>query len=216
MKLMMRTAVLVGLAMGLSQVSWAQVTYQSSSFESIARAWTDAGDEYAYEISAADEAGPDGTYTFSETGSAPGYSSSASVGVEHDSALRANGFQLTGSASGYVADDVGYAACSANSEAIASVAFTLTRTTRVTFTGALSLAGSSLPDNYSNLFELRRTDGRLLKSVTGTGAISYSARLTAGTYTVYVGSYVLREIDFSGGDVYENSTASFDVSMTAR
>jgi hypothetical protein len=206
---------LVALTTVASQ-AYCQLSYQNTSFESLAIAETDAGPEYSYIINRADEVEADGTYTYSESGSAPGYSSSASVTVEHASELRPSGFHLTGKARGYVADDYGYAACSANSESLVYFTFTLNRARRVSVAGVFALTGSSPPESYSNYFEIRRSNGTLVKSSSDVGSFSYNGRLTAGTYSVYVSSQVLREINFSGGDVYENSTASFDVELTTR
>jgi len=204
------------LSATMASQAYCQISYESTSFESLATAETDAGPEYSYVINRGDEVGPDGTYTFNETGSAPGYGSSASVTVEHNSELRSTGFHLTGAASGNVADDYGYAACSANSESIVSITFTLTQARRISLAGTLALTGSSPPDDYSNYIELRRPNGTLVTSSSGVGPFSYRGRLAAGTYSFYASSQVLRAIDFSGGDVYENSTASFDVELTAR
>lgn len=191
-----------------------QITYQNTAFESLARAATDAGTEYDYIINRGDEVGADGTYTFRETGDAPGYSSGASVTVEHDSELRTNGFHLTGKARSYVYDDYGYAQASANSEAAVSFTFTLNRRQRISLSGLFSLTGVS-PSDYSSYFELRRSNGTLLKSSSGVGPFSFNQRLAAGTYTVYVNSYVLNELS-GGGDAYDSSTATFDVNLTAR
>jgi hypothetical protein len=204
------------LSATVASQAFCQLSYQSTNFESLAIAETDAGPEYSYVINRGDEVGPNGTYTYSESGTAPGYYSSASVTVEHASELTPSGFHLTGKARGYVADDYGYAACSANSESLVSLTFTLNRARRISIAGLFALTGSSAPEAYSNYFELRRSNGTLVNSGSGVGPFSYNGRLTAGTYTVYVSSQVLRAIDFSGGDVYEDSTASFDVQLTAR
>jgi hypothetical protein len=192
-----------------------QISYNSTSFESLATAETDAGPEYSYIINRGDEVGADGTYNYSETGEAPGYYSSASVTVEHASALRANGFDLTGNARGYVSDDYGYAQASANAESIAYITFTLDRPRRISLSGMFSLTGSSQPEGYSNYFEIRRANGKLVKSSSGVGPFSYLGRLPAGTYSLYVSSSVYRALS-GGGDAYENSTASFNVAVTAR
>lgn len=211
-------SVLLGLIFSvmLASQAWSQISYRSTSFESLATAETDAGPEYSYVINRGDEVGPNGLYNYSESGTAPGYSSSASVLVEHASQLGASGFTLTGKARGYVADDYGYAWCSANSEALVSLTFTLRRQQRVSIVGSLALTGSSQPEGFSNYFELRRANGSLVTSSSGVGPIAYKGRLAAGTYTVYVSSSVFRELNFSGGDAYENSTASFDVTLSAR
>ena len=214
--LVVSTLLSLVLAVNISSQSCAQISYQGTSFESIAVAETDAGEEYSYIINNAEPVGSDGIYMFDETGSAPGYYSSASVGVTHDSTLTSTGLHLIGKAYGYVSDDVGYAACSASSEALGYVTFRLRSARRVTISGVLSLSGTSQPQSFSNLFELRRSNGTLVTSSSGTGPIAYTGRLTAGTYTVYVGSQVLRQINGSGGDVYEGSTASYDVTLTSR
>ncbi len=204
------------LAGNIPNQSYGQLSYQGTSFESIALAETDAGQEYSYIINNAEPVGSNGTYLFDELGTAPGYYSSARVGVTHDSTLTSTGFHLTGKAYGYVSDDVGYAACSANSEATGYVTFRLRSARRVTISGVLGLTSTSQPQSFSNTFELRRSNGTLVTSSSGTGPISYTGRLTAGDYTVYVGSQVLHQINGSGGDVYEGSTASYDVTMTSR
>lgn len=193
----------------------AGISYQYGNFDSVATAWTDAGDEYAYHISNSDSFSGPTTYVFSEYGSAPGYSSSATVGVEHNSTLTANSFHLTGKAYGYVADDYGYASCSANSEALTELGFTLDAGSRVTITGSLGLGGTSAPTVYSNYFEIRNAAGQIVYSASGVAAINYSGRLPAGSYTLYVSASVLKEIDFSGGDVYESSFASYDINFAA-
>ncbi len=81
---------------------------------------------------------------------------------------------------------------------------------------SLGPTGTSQPQSSSTTFELHRSNGTLVTSSSGTGRISYKGRLTAGTYTVYVGSQVLRQINGSRGDVYEGSIASYDVTLTAR
>ncbi len=206
---------LLVLSLSLVSQAFCQISYQNTNFESLAKAETDVGPEYAYIINRGDEVAADGTYIFSESGEAPGYYSSASVAVEHASELRSDGFHLTAKARGYVSDDYGYAQAWANSEAITSFTFTLNRRQRISLSGLFSLTGSSLPEDYSSYFELRRSNGTLLKSSSGVGTFSFDQRLAAGTYTVYVSSYVLRELS-GGGDAYEGSTASFDVTMTAR
>lgn len=193
----------------------AGISYNYADFNSYGTAWTDAGDEYAYSIANSDSLAGPGTYTFNEYGSAPGYSSSATVGVEHNSTLTANGFHLTGKAYGYVSDDYGYAACSANSESLVEMSFTLDTASRVTITGALGLGGTGSPSEFSNYFEIRNSAGQLITSTSGVGAINYKGRLRPGTYTLYVSASVLKEINFSGGDVYESSFTTFDVTLNA-
>lgn len=207
---------LAASVIGLTQQSQAQITYPYSSFESLAYAWTDAGDEFAYSINNADELTSAGTYTFNEYGSAPGYYSSASVGVEHNSTLSASGFHLTGKSTSYVADDYGYAACSANSEAIAAVTLRIRKAQRVTITGTLGLTGTSQPTSSSHYFEIRNAAGNVVYSKSNVGIVSYNGRLPAGTYTVYVSASVYREISSSGGDVYESSSGTYDVQLNVR
>lgn len=205
------------LAAGLfaAPVCLADISYNQTSFESLAHAWTDAGDDYAYSISAADEADASGLYSFSEFGQAPGYSSSSSVGVEHDSVLTSTSMHLTGRAYTYVSDDYGYAACTADSEATTFISFTIDRRSRVTVSGTLGLTGSSAPQSFSNQFQLRNSRGQLVSSASGISTVNFDQRLPAGTYTLYVSASVSRSIDFSGGDLYENSNATFDVTLNA-
>lgn len=198
----------------LAAPAFSQISYNSNSFESIGYAWTDAGDEYAYSISAADEADPTtGLYTFSDYGQAPGYSSSASVGVTHNARLTNRGFHIMGSASAGVTDDYGYAVCTSNSEAGVYLDFNVTRAGRVSFSGTLSVAGSTT-SGYSNDFEVRDASGNVVATFSGTDTISFSRRLPRGRYTVVAFSQASLALSSSGGDAYENYTASFDVTMT--
>jgi hypothetical protein len=193
----------------------AGITYSYANFDSIGTAWTDAGDEYAYHISNSDSfAGPT-TYAFREYGSAPGYSSGATVGVEHASTLTSSGFQLTGKAFAYVSDDVGYAWCYATGEALVEMSFTLDVASRVTIWGSLALGGNSSPTAYSNSFEIRNAKGEVVTSASGTQAINFSGRLRAGTYTLYVSTSVFKEINFSGGDVYDQVFSTYNVNLSA-
>lgn len=195
--------------------SLAGITYSYANFDSIGTAWTDAGDEYAYHISNSDSFSGPTTYAFREYGSAPGYSSGATVGVEHSSTLTSSGFQLTGKAFAYVSDDVGYAWCYATGEALTEMSFTLDVASRVTISGALALGGNSGATAFSNYFEIRDSKGQILTAASGTQAIAFSARLRAGTYTLYVSTSVFKEINFSGGDVYDNVFSTYNVNFSA-
>ncbi|MFN7020801.1 MAG: hypothetical protein ACK4WH_05670 [Phycisphaerales bacterium] len=203
------------VAAAAATASHAGVTYPWANFDSIGTAWTDAGDEYAYHISNSDSFSGPTVYTFSEYGTAPGYSSSATVGVEHNSTLTGTGFTLTGKAYGYVSDDYGYAACYATGEALTELSFTLDTNSRVTISGSLGIGGTIAPTAYSNYFEIRNSAGSVVTSASGVASINYSGRLRAGTYTLYVSSSVLNEINFSGGDVYESAFATYSVNFKA-
>ncbi|HMO13347.1 MAG TPA: hypothetical protein PKD64_06305 [Pirellulaceae bacterium] len=198
------------------QTGNAQITYLDNFFVSQGVAQTDAGNEYDYYIDEADVAGPTGVYQFIEYGSAPGYGSRATIGVEHDSKLTSGDISLAGKTYSYVADDYGYAWCFAESYASSTVRFQLSSRRRVELTGNLTLVGSSPPDWYYNSVELRTASGQLIYQKTGVGPVNFSNRLVAGTYQITVVSTVAREIDFSGGDVYENSNAGFNVLLRAR
>lgn len=193
----------------------AQLAFNQASFSSYALAETDAGSEYSYEIDESASVSPPDSYTFTEYGQAPGYSSSATVGVEHDSTLTNKSINLFGKAYTYVADDYGYAACSADSEVSSFIRFTVTRRTRINLSGSLDLGGTSSPDWSYSSFELRQENGPTIASSNG-GAFSFSGPLKPGTYVIAVTQRVLRQIDFSGGDVYENSFGVYNVSMTTK
>jgi len=205
----------VALAVASASPALAGITYTYTNFDSIGTAWTDAGDEYAYHISNSDSFSGPTTYTFREYGSAPGYSSGATVGVEHASTLTGGGFQLSGKAFAYVSDDVGYAWCYATGEALTEMSFTLDVASRVTISGALALGGNSSPTAYSNVFEIRDSKGQIVTSASGTQAIAFSGRLRAGTYTLYVSTSVFKEINFSGGDVYDNVFTTYSINLSA-
>lgn len=216
--LIARTSVLSALATlaATAASALAGVSYSYANFDSIATAWTDAGDEYAYHISNSDSFGGPVSYVFDEYGSAPGYNSSATVGVEHNSTLTSSGFSLSGKAYGYVSDDYGYAACSAWSEALVELSFTLDERSRVTITGSLGLGGTGAPSAFSNYFEIRNAAGQIVTSASGVSDINFAGRLNAGTYTLYVSASVAKEIDFSGGDVYESAFTTFSVNLATK
>ncbi len=193
----------------------AQFAYNQASFSSYALAETDAGSEYAYEIDESENISAPDTYSFTEYGQAPGYSSSATVGVEHDSTLTNKAISLYGKAYTYVADDYGYAVCSADSEVSSYIRFTVTKRTRVNLTGSLAIGGTSSPDWSYSSFELRKENGPMIASSNG-GTFSFVGPLKPGTYVIVVTQRVLRQIDFSGGDVYENSFGTYNISMTTK
>lgn len=206
----------LALAAAASLPALADVNYTYASFESLGYAWTDAGDEYAYTINTADELLGVGDYTFEESGGAPGYSSSAAVGVAHDSTLTSTGFHLTGQARSYVSDDVGYAACSAWSESTVFITFTLTERSRVTLTGHLGLSSyGGAPSSLSNQVQLRNNANQLIASFSGVAQIDQSLVLPAGNYSFYASTSVADEIDFSGGDVYDTNLSTFDITLAA-
>lgn len=213
----MRTLMTSLAALAVSATSaLAGLTYSYANFDSVGTAWTDAGDEYAYHISNSDSFSGVTSYTFNEYGSAPGYNSGATVGVEHASILTAGGFTLSGKAYTYVSDDYGYATCWSNGEALVEMSFTLDRQSLVTITGALGLGGTGSATALSNYFEIRNAAGKLVTSADGVGNISYSGRLRAGTYTLYLSTSVYKEISGSGGDVYESAYSTFNLGLTAR
>lgn len=213
----MRTLMTSLAALAVSATSaLAGLTYSYANFDSVGTAWTDAGDEYAYHISSSDSFSGLTTYTFNEYGSAPGYSSGATVGVEHTSTLTSSGFTLTGKAYTYVSDDYGYASCWSNGEALVEMSFTIDRRSQVTITGSLGQGGTGSATALSNYFEIRNAAGTLITSADGVENISVSRRLPAGTYTLYVSTSVYKAIDFSGGDVYESAFSTFDVTFNAR
>lgn len=193
----------------------AGISNVAATFESIGYAWTDAGDEYAFAISESEERIGPGSFAFSRFGSAPGYSSSAGIGVVHDSTLAADGFRLRGRAHEWLSDDVGYAACTAWSESTAFVSFTIDQSTSIQITGALGLSGNSSPE-FSNQFQLRGPAGRVIASASGLQSINFSGTLAPGNYTLYLSASVSDAIDFSGGDVYDNAAASFDLTLTSQ
>lgn len=206
----------LALAAAAASSALADLNYTYTSFESLGYAWTDAGDEYAYTINTADELIGVGNYSFEEYGGAPGYSSSAAIGVTHDSSLTSTGFHLTGQARSYVSDDVGYAACSAWSESTVFITFTLTERSRITLTGHLGLSSfGGAPSSLSNQIQLRNSANQLLASFSGVTQIDQSIILPAGNYTFYASTSVADEIDFSGGDVYDTNLSTFDITLAA-
>ena len=192
----------------------AQITINEATFESIALAQTDAGPQYNYEIDEIEELDSTGPYTFSEYGQAPGYSSSASVGCEHDSSLASDSMSFYGEAYSYVADDYGYAFCSADSSVGAYVTFTLSQESRVQISGDLEFQGYSANDSEIE-FMLRPYGQAPLALELSEGAVSFDQVLPAGTYQLTLYTRVMLEIDFAGGDVYEYSRGIFDISMSA-
>jgi hypothetical protein len=199
----------------MCNVGLAQITINEATMESWALAQTDAGPQYNYEIDNYDELDSSATvYTFNEYGQAPGYSSSATVGVEHDSTFSSGGMNLTGESYAYVSDDYGYAFCSAESQTGAYVTFTLSQESRVQVTGELAFSGYT-PNDFETEFSLRRSGQPFLTFVTQAGEIDFDQVLPAGTYQLAVLSRVMLEIDFAGGDVYEYSRGTFDISLTA-
>lgn len=192
----------------------AQITLNEATMESSAVAETDAGPEYNYYISRLDELDALGPYTFTEYGSAPGYNSQATVGVEHNSNLATDRIDLSGVAYAYVADDYGYAYCSADSQVAAHVTFTLSQECRIQIDGALGFAGYSATEADA-YFSLRRYGQPNMITVPAAGGITFDEVLPAGTYQITVLSRVWLEINFSGGDVYEFSRGTFDLSLLA-
>ena len=147
-------------------------------------------------------------------GRPPGYSSSASVGCEHDSNLSSGSMTLTGEAYSYVADDYGYAFCSADSSVGAYITFTLDQESRVQISGSLHFTG--YPANDSEIeFMLRPYGQAPLALQLSEGAVSFDQVLPAGTYQLTLYTRVMLEIDFAGGDVYEFSRGNYDISLTA-
>jgi len=108
-----------------------QIVINEATMESLATAETDAGPEYRFDVFNWEELDSSGPYAFREYGTAPGYSSQATVGVEHESQLASNQLTLFGEAYAYVADDYGYAFCSADSQVASYITFTLTEASRV-------------------------------------------------------------------------------------
>ncbi len=192
----------------------AQIVLNEATMASQAIAETDAGPEYNYEIDNFDELDEPGSYSYVEYGSAPGYYSGASVGTEHDSDLAVGGFELTGEAYAYTADDYGYAYVSADSQVAEYITFTLPGQTRIQILGSLSFSGypAQEADAY---FALRRVGQANLYQVTSAGDIEFDEVLPAGTYQLTVLSRVWLEFDFSGGDLYEFSRGTFQVSLSA-
>lgn len=209
-----RVAFAVILAVGSARMLPAQILLNEATMASEATAQTDAGSQFDYEIDNFDELDSFGPYSFVEYGSAPGYNSEASVGVEHDSDLTAGGFELSGEAYAYCADDNGYAYLSADSQAAQYITFTLPESTRITITGSLDFAGypGLEEDAY---FAIRPVRGKILYSLTSEGNIEFDQVLSAGTYQLTVLSRVWLEFDFAGGDLYEFNRGSFQVSLTA-
>ena len=205
-------ALMVALASCVS--ANAQITINEATFESIALAQTDAGPQYNYEIDEIEELDSTGPYSFSEYGQAPGYSSSASVGCEHDSSLASDSMSLYGEAYSYVADDYGYAFCSADSSVGAYVTFTLSQESRVQISGDLEFQGYSANDSEIE-FMLRPYGQAPLALELSEGTVSFDQVLPAGTYQLTLYTRVMLEIDFAGGDVYEYSRGIFDISMSA-
>ncbi len=201
---------------GIPGTLLAQISYGVSTFDSYGYAVTDAGSQYAYQIDNSDEViGPD-TYSFQEFGQAPGYSSSASVGAEHEATLATNSITLFGKASTYVSDDYGYAACSSEAEVGDTIRFTLTKKrTKVVLKGSLFYGGNSTPDYAFQYFVLKNSAGATIATSNG-GDFTYQGQLPAGGYTLSISTYVAKSIDFSGGDVYDSSTSTYQIHMTAQ
>lgn len=192
----------------------AQIVLNEATMASEAIAETDAGSQYSYEIANVDELDSLGPYMFDEYGSAPGYYSEASVGCEHNSDLQEGGFELSGEAYAYTADDYGYAYISADSQVAEYITFTLPEPSRIQIAGSLGFSGYP-PQEADAYFALRPYGEANLYQVTSAGNLSFDEVLPAGTYQLSVLSRVWLEFDFAGGDLYEYSRGTFEVSLTA-
>ncbi len=197
----------------------AQIRYLSNSFASYGYAVTDAGEEYAYVIDQVGRADASGNYTYSESGSAPGYKNSASTGVEHASQLSPQQMNLTGRASAYVGDDYGYGWAYADATVSDEITFRLVGSRLVNLTGSLSLVTppySSPPTWYFGSVQLLNSSGRVIYQKVGLGAVSYSRQLPAGVYRIRVYSGLSHELNAAGGDAYDGSQASFNLILRAQ
>ena len=210
----LRLAIAVVLIFGSTNFTNAQIVLNEATMASEAVAETDAGPMFNYVIDNFDELDSFGPYSFTEYGQAPGFNSEAEVGVEHASDLQAGGFELSGEAYAYCADDNGYAYLSADSQASQYITFTLPEQTRIQITGNLDFAGFSAVEEDA-YFALRPYGGSNLYQVTNAGDLAFDQVLPAGVYQLSVLSRVWLEFDFAGGDLYEFSVGSFQVSLTA-
>lgn len=214
----MRTFIAAVAAAAIASAALADLTIQAASFESFGYAWTDAGDEYAFAIANSDDfdaADVPGTYAFGSTGAAPGYSSSAGIGVMHAASLRPRAIHLRGQARTYVADDAGYAAVSAWSAATATVRLVVSSPTYLCLTGSLGLVSDYPPDIVSFHLQLTGPAGNTVYSASGTTTVSFRARLDAGTYTLSASASVADSLNHAGGDAYENNLATYDITLVA-
>lgn len=207
---------LVAIAIGSLWASKgeAQITLNEATMESIAEAETDAGPSFAYQIDNYDELDAFGPYMFSEFGTAPGYNSEAEVGTTHDSDLQSSGFELSGEAYAYCADDNGYAYLTADSQVGQYITFTLSEPTRLEVSGNLGLSGYP-PVEADLYFAIRPVGHSNIVQQTVAGPIAFDQVVPAGTYQLSVLSRVWLEFDFAGGDLYEFSRGNFQVSVSA-
>ena len=205
---------LLGVSLLATGVAQAQITLNQANMQSYAFAETDAGPEFSDEIDEQATLTSNGPYTFTEFGGAPGYNSGASIGVSHDSEFATNQITLSGEAYSYVADDYGYAYCSADSQVGATVTFTLPTESRLQISGSLDFEGypATEADAY---FALRRGTEPFLAQQTSSGQVSFDQVLPGGTYQLTVLSRVWLEIDGAGGDVYEFSRGTYDLTVSA-
>lgn len=197
----------------------AQILYLNNSFASYGYAVTDAGEEYAYVIDQVGRANASGNYTYSESGSAPGYGNSASTGVEHASQLSSQQMNLTGRASAYVGDDYGYGWAYADATVSDEITFRLVGSRLVNLTGSLALVTptySSPPTWYFGSVQLLNASGRVIYQKVGTGNVNFSRQLPAGLYRIRVSSGISQELNAAGGDAYDGSQASFNLTLRAQ